>query len=109
MDEDDEIIEKLILTGALEIAGIDTETGDFLYNFTDNLAKISPEIYKDMNSYFYSEMVTLWENGFIEMDITDTNPKITLTDKILDNESIKKLDRNSQHSLKEIIRILKDK
>lgn len=109
MSDDEEIIEKLILTGALEIAGIDTETGDFLYNFTDNLAKISPEIYKDMNSYFYSEMITLWENGFIEMDVRQKNPKITLTDKILDSESIKKLDRNSQHSLKEILRILKNK
>ena len=107
MSEEEEIMEKLILNGALEISGIDMETGEFLYNFTENLAKVSPAIYKDMNNYFYTEMMTLWENGFVEMDITETNPNVKLTDKILDHEAIKKLDKDSQHSLKEIIRILK--
>jgi hypothetical protein len=106
MDEEDKIIEELILNGALEVSGIDMETGEVLYTFTDKLAQFSPPLHEDMTNYFHSEMMFLWENGFIDMDITSDNPMVRLTKKALDESKLLGLGKDQLFSLKEIIRIL---
>ena len=45
MAEEDNIIDNLILQGALQPAGIDLETGEMLYNFTETLKEINPELH----------------------------------------------------------------
>jgi hypothetical protein len=111
MNEEDHIIEDLILRGALEVAGIDIDTGEPLYNFTDKLKDINPKLHNENSKYFTRETLALWEHGFISMDITEANPIITLTPKSFDNKEVNKLDKQHQYTLKEIIRILiqKDK
>jgi hypothetical protein len=105
MDEETQI-EKMILDGALEISGIDEETGEFLYTFTDKLAEQYPELYKETQTYFSKEMMFLWENSFISMDVTDSNPLVSLTEKALDKEEVSKLSPEVQAMLKEVIRVL---
>lgn len=106
MSEDNEMIEQLILSGALEVAGIDMETGEPLYNFTEKLQNINPELHNEMSTYFSRETMALWQYGFISMDITMPNPLIKLTPKAFDKEAIDKLDKNHQYTLKEIVRII---
>lgn len=108
-DQADNIIEDLILNGALEFAGIDIETGEPLYNFTDRLKYINPALHNEYSKYFSVEVMELWERGFLNMDVTDENPTVTLTPKALNPESIKNLDKNHQYTLKEIVRILLNK
>ena len=55
MNPDDQI-ENMILDGSLEVSGIDEETGEFLYTFTEKLAKNYPELYKDTQTYFSKEI-----------------------------------------------------
>lgn len=105
MDED-KFFEDLILSGALEFAGVDMETGDMLYNFTEKLKDISPELHNEFSTYVSSEVSQLWASGFLDMYITDDNPRITLTAKALDPDEVAKLDKEKQYTLKEIIRIL---
>ena len=108
--DDDKIIEDLILSGALQFAGIDMESGEMLYNFTEKLKDINPELHNEFSTYLYSEVSELWANGFLDMYFTDENPRITLTAKALDPEEVAKLDKDRQYTLKEIIRvIMKDK
>jgi len=109
MNEDDAIIENLILKGALEVAGIDIDTGEMLYNFTENLQNISPHLHNEFSKYFSSETMALWEYGFLDMDVTDTNPIVSLNKKAFDKEAISKLEKGHQYTLKEIIRVLMDK
>jgi hypothetical protein len=105
-DSEDEIINNLILSGVLEIAGIDMETGEALYNFTEKLVDINPELHNEMSTYLSTEAMALWQYGFISMDVTEKNPLIKLLPKAFDDEEIKKLDKNHQYTLKEIIRLL---
>lgn len=104
-DEDD-AIEKLILAGALEVAGIDMETGEPVYNFTEKLIDISPELHTEVSTYFSRETMALWEEGFLEMNVTEKNPVVRLTQKALDEIEVSNLDRDRQYTLKEIIRII---
>jgi hypothetical protein len=103
-DEDD-AIEQLILNGALEVAGIDMETGEPLYNFTEKLIDVSPELHTEISTYFSQETMALWEEGFLEMDVTEKNPIVRLTQKALDQNAIAKLSKDRQYTLKELIRI----
>jgi hypothetical protein len=104
-DEDD-AIDQLILSGALEVAGIDIETGEPIYNFTEKLIEVSPELHKDVSLYFSRETMALWSDGFLNMDVTEKNPIVTITKKALDDEEVSKLSKESQRTLKEIIRVI---
>lgn len=106
-NREDAIIEDLILEGALEIAGIDLDTGEPVYNFTDKLKDVNPELHNEMNVHFFGEMMFLWEQGFIEMDITEENPMVRLTLKAFDKKELEKLDKNKRYTLKEVSRIMR--
>jgi hypothetical protein len=106
MDEDDKMFDELILNGALEPAGMDIETGEMLYNFTDKLKSVDPALHNEFSKYFSSEVTGLWENGFLDMDITQENPIVSITPKALDPEQVAKLDKDRRYTLKEIIRII---
>jgi hypothetical protein len=109
MSDPDRIIEDLILSGALEVAGLDIETGEALYNFTDKLKDINPKLHNEQSKYFAVETMALWEYGFLSMDVTEPNPIVSLTDKSFDQKEIAKLDKQHQYTLKEIIRIILNK
>jgi len=99
-------IDNLILAGALEPAGIDSETGEMLYNFTTKLKEINPVLHKEVNNMFNNHMMKLWELGMITMNLIDENPLVNLTEKAFDNFLIESLDEDLGHTLKEIKRNL---
>lgn len=107
MNEDDLILEELILQGAVEISGLDMETGEPLYNITHKMKDVNPSLHDEFVNYFSQEAMALWEFGFITMDITLKDPVVKITKKALDKDAVAKLDKNHQYTLKEIIRILK--
>jgi len=104
--EENDFIERLILAGALEVSGIDMETGEPLYNFTEKLKDVNPDLHSEVSTYFSRETMALWQYGFISMDITMPNPLIKVTPKAFDKQEVDKLDPQHQYSLKEIIRII---
>ena len=59
MSDSGDKIEELILSGALEVSGIDIDSGEMLYNFTDRLKDINPELFKDMSDYISTETMAL--------------------------------------------------
>jgi hypothetical protein len=108
MNNEDEIIEDLILKGALEVSGIDLDTGEPIYNFTKKMKEISPELYRESFTYFYTEVLKLWENGFVNMNILEENPIVSVTPKAFNKEEVKKLTKDEVFSLNEIIRITEE-
>jgi hypothetical protein len=50
--------------------------------------------------------MALWSDGFLNMDVTEKNPIVSLTKKALDDEEVSKLSKDSQRTLKEIIRVI---
>ena len=106
-NKEDQIIKDLILVGALEVIGLDLDSGEPVYNFTDRLKEFSPELHSEMNNYFHSEMMFLWENGFVEMDIIQDDPTVKLTSKAFDRTELSKLDKDKQYRIRELIRIIR--
>lgn len=106
LEDKGDSIENLILAGALEVSGIDIDTGEMLYNFTDKLKDINPELFKDMSDYISTETMALWVHGFLDIDVTEKNPIVRLTKKALDDKEVSKLSKESQRNLKEIIRVI---
>ncbi len=109
-ENEDEAIEQLILSGALEVYGIDIDTGEPMYTFTEKLIEVSPELHEEVSLYFSRETMSLWSKGFLDMDVTEKNPIVSLTTKATDSEEVSKLSKESQATLKQIIKfILSDK
>jgi hypothetical protein len=104
MDSEEEFIDNLILNGALEVVGVQGETGELLYGFTDKLIQIDPKLHAKFVDHFYEDMMSLWQNGFITMDVTEINPMVNLTEKAFDQISVSELDQNQRHTLASLIK-----
>lgn len=102
-DPIDDMIEKLILLGAMEVAGIDSVTGEFLYSFTPKFAEINPELSKEVNNSIHNSILELWSEGFLEIDMTLDEPMVALTEKCFDKEAINQLDFRQQSFLRSIM------
>jgi hypothetical protein len=106
MSDEDRLIEDLILGGALEVAGIDSQTGEFLYNITPKLRDVMPDLYQDHIETVNKNMLILWEKGYLNIDFMDDDPLVTISDKGLDLAEIKKLSQEEVFALEEIKRLL---
>jgi uncharacterized protein YjgD (DUF1641 family) len=106
---DGEMINKLILDGGLEVAAVDNDSGELLYSFTPKIKEIMPELYKEHMQDVNSQVMNLWEKGFINLDLFTSDPVITLTLKALNKEEVKTLSKQERWSLFEIVRLLQRK
>lgn len=100
-------IEELILAGAIEVAGVDPESGEFLYNFTVKSAEIMPEIFHQHMEMLHDEITFFIEEGFLEVEDNDreTGATLFLTPLSFDASAINDLPLERQESLKEIKRM----
>lgn len=105
-DESD-IFDHLITSGAMEIAGLDSETGDFLYTFTPKIKDVMPQLYREHLKNVNGEIMNLWEKGFLNVDLMQDDPLVTLSEKSFDIEEISTLSDKEKWSLSEIKRMLK--
>lgn len=94
-------IDKLILSGALEPSAIDNETGEMLYQFTEKLEEIDPELHNRLTTAVMRMTMQLWELGFVNIDLTDEDPIISLTKKAFDKNETVKLDEDLRRFLED--------
>lgn len=104
--EDKDAIDYLILNKALEVAGIDSN-GELLYAFTPKIKEIMPALYKEHMNHVNSEIMVLWEKGFVDIDLLSEEPVVTLTKKSFNESEISKLPEEQRWGLNEIKRLLK--
>jgi hypothetical protein len=106
MNKDSNEIEQLILAGGLQVAGVD-ENGEFLYQFTPKMKEINKHLYEDHLNFVNSEIMKLWESGFVNIDLFAEEPIVTLTKKAFIPDALAKLTKQQRWSLEEIKRLLK--
>jgi hypothetical protein len=104
MDFVSDMLDKLILDGSVEVAGLDIETSSFVYNFTPKLQENNPELFDSVMSIFYSIVLQLWERGYVDIDLEEEDPMITLTDKGNNLEDLDDLDKMQKEVLKSIVK-----
>ncbi len=104
---ENEMIEKLILDGGLEVAGVDSEDGSLLYSFTPKIKELMPELYDDHMNAVNAEILSLWERGYVDIDFLSKDPIVTLTLKSFDEEEVFKLTKREKWSIEELKRLSK--
>jgi len=105
---EDDLINNLILQGALEVAGLDSETGEFLYAVTPKLQEVMPDMYEDHLKVVNKDLLNLWEKGYLDIDFFLTDPIVTISKKGLDKDEISKLTKPEIWALEEVKRLLKN-
>jgi hypothetical protein len=106
MDAVDKTIEDLILKGAVEISSIDPKTGELLYSFSPKIKEIMPKLYEQHITEVNRDIMTLWEKGFLNIEMLTDNPLVTLSDKAFSDFEVENLSKELQMSLSEIKRLL---
>ena len=104
----DDLINNLILQGALEVAGLDSETGEFLYAITSKMKEIMPDMYEDHLKVVNKDLLNLWEKGYLDIDFFLADPIVTISKKGLDNVEVSKLTKPEIWALEEVKRLLKN-
>ena len=107
-NNEDELIKNLILEGALEVAGLDAETGEFLYAVTPKMKEVMPDMYEDHITQVNRDILNLWEKGYVNVDFLSPNPVVTISAKGLDKTEVSKLTKPEIWALEEVKRLLKN-
>lgn len=103
-DENNEIMEALILSGALELEGIDMETGQMLYHVTDKMMDVAPELYRGIEESIHRTVLSLWAKGFLSMNVMDANPKVAPTEPALDRSNWSVLTQTEYDVMNSVMR-----
>ena len=106
---ENEMIEKLILEGGLEVAGIDSENGSLLYSFTPKIKELMPELYSDHLNRVNAEILSLWERAYVDIDFLAKEPIVTLTNKSFDPIEMSKLRKQDVWAIEELKRLTRKK
>lgn len=107
--EDKDTVDYLILNKGLEVSGVDSATGELLYSFTPKIKELMPELYKAHMNHVNSEIMAIWEKGFVNIDFFSDEPVVTLTEKAFDNKEISQLSKDHQWAVEEMKRLMKQR
>jgi hypothetical protein len=108
LNTEDELIKNLILQGALEVAVIDTEKGEFLYAITSRMKEVMPDLYEDHLKTVNRDLLNLWEKGYVNIDLLSPDPIVTISEKGLNKSEVSKLTKPEIWALEEVKRLLKN-
>ena len=106
-NNEDELIKNLILEGALEVAGVDSETSELLYTITPKMQEVMPDMYEDHLTQVNKDILNLWEKGYVNIDFFLPDPVVTISEKGLDKSQVSKLTKPEIWALEEVKRLLK--
>jgi hypothetical protein len=106
-NNEDELIKNLILQGALEVAGVDSETNELLYTVTSKMQEVMPDMYEDHLTQVNRDLLNLWEKGYVNIDFLLAEPIVTISEKGLDKSEVSKLTKPEIWALEEVKRLLK--
>jgi hypothetical protein len=104
MNFSNESLDNLILDGGVEVIGIDPDSGEFLYSFTEKLKEIDPTLYDTLYEFFYAGVMKLWELKLIDIDFTVDNPLVVIDKDRFSEEVLDSLDRRERLVVDSILR-----
>lgn len=106
--EESDIFDRMLLNGAIEVIGIEPTNGEFLYNITPKMKDLYPEIYNEHLNKLDQDIKSLWQQGFVDINIFEDNPMVYLTQKSFNEEEVLLLNTDESLTLLEIKRIFEE-
>jgi hypothetical protein len=103
----EEMLEHLILQGYVEPAGIDSETGDILYSFTELAKTEMPDLERQFEEEFHKNIMFFWQSGILDMNVYEENPTIRLNGTAITQDFIDSLSFERKQALKTIMEALR--
>ena len=106
MSEDeyvDALLDQFVSMGLVEIVGIDSVSGEFLYKINPILSGLYPELEKTMQEDFARQVNSLWVKGFVSMDVTAVSPMVSLNESAFDEKKVANLTVEERNALLIII------
>lgn len=101
------MLEKLILQGYVEPAGIDAVTGEMLYSFTAAAKADMPDLERQFEEEFHRNIMFFWQKGYLDMNVFEENPIIRINPIALDESVVASLSAEHRQALKIIIDALR--
>ena len=108
MNEEEAFI-MLLAEGGIKFMGYDESTQEKMYVFTPKIKELMPDLYQEHLNSVNSEVMNLWEKGYLNLDLFAKDPLISLTDKAVSPEDTLELSKEELWSLNEIKRVLLDR
>lgn len=105
-EEVSKLVDELILAGGIEFAGIDAESGEMLYSLTPKIKDLMPDLYDEHLNLINSDLMSLWQKGFVDIDFFSDDPLINISDKYYDQDEVMKLSKEERWSLRELKRAI---
>ena len=100
-------LEQMILDGIVEVSGIDSHTGEMLYQFTDYARENFPELQQEADEYFMQLIMFFWEQGFVDMNFSEDGPTVAITEKALSEQHVSELTPELRSALQIILDALR--
>lgn len=94
-----QMIDNMVMSGYLEVDGIDAESGEFLYRVSSKLYEQIPDLAERLQDAFLDEVYNLWVKGMVNMDTTKENPLVSLTENAFDEKKVAELTVEERHTL----------
>jgi hypothetical protein len=105
-EEVSKLVDELILAGGIEFAGIDAESGEILYSLTPKIKDLMPDLYDEHLNLINSDLMSLWQKGFVDIDFFNDDPLINVSDKYYEQDEVMKLSKEERWSLRELKRAI---
>ena len=100
-----DIIDALILNGALEVSAIDSETGQFVYTVTEKMAELAPEIYEEINNQIAKDIMTLWQKRLLIVNVMSDSPEVSPSEVGLDRANWINLSDSEYSTMNTVMRL----
>ena len=102
------MVDLFLMKGLIEISSIDSNTGEFLYQFSPGVTDAIPRLKEETEKMFLENLDILWIKGFIQMERTEENPIVSLTDLAFEPDSVANLSVHERSTLYTIMEAMKN-
>lgn len=106
---EDFIIDHLLETGYIEIAGVDPETGENTYRVTELGRQMIPELHQEAMAGLNAISFRLWQKDMIDLTFDDEGmPRISLNENSYNEEKIMKLPQDERFTIRQFVQLMGD-
>jgi nitrate reductase NapAB chaperone NapD len=107
-DEIEDFMDFLLENNAIEVYGVESETGEFLYRMTPKMRELIPALYEEHFNFINQMAFELWQKGYVEMKFEEKGPLVMLIEGLDYKEILNKVTYAEKIFLENMIALYND-